>query len=537
MIKNIFAPERIGSYYLFEKRILGIDLAKTYVAATLIVAKGKTVTLEKSFVIPLDPGTPTNYDERAIKALHSVVEQIDHFDSLVTSLSSSLVIFKEFKLPFLDHHKIDMVLEFEVEPLLPFPVHDAVIDFIITKQHLQEKSSEIFIAAVQKQHMAHHLSLFEAAGLHPDVTTVDIFALYGMYNLIPSYVDQQGLIALVDVGAYTTNIALISNGQLRLVRALQKGMYTHVKNIGNALALQTHDAMATLDRFGLENNGNSSYTQAAKETFTEFWQEIALTLNAFADRTEHKQGVRHIYLLGEGAEVKGLLPFASNLLGIECELFQAHKLLQSSALHFVTKNGMSPTTVMSLSIALPSPITADFNLRKKEFTVQSSETLFTKQFIVAITLIVLFFVALMQQDFFQTRKLRNQAQEAQNEAIALLKTTFRKIPEEDDDLRSVVDRAESELRKEEKLWFAFANPDRASFLRYLLELTNRINKNELQFSIDRLVITENMITLDAHVKDHNALIALEKDLRQSKLFKSIDGALDQPDFKMKIRLN
>src|SRR5437764_1007259 len=111
MIKTIFAPERIGSYYLlekrilgidhlfyqdlcpayvcsherfrsyylFEKRILGIDLCKTNVVATLVVAKGRTVTLEKSIVVPLDPGTPTNYDERAIKALHSALEQIDRF--------------------------------------------------------------------------------------------------------------------------------------------------------------------------------------------------------------------------------------------------------------------------------------------------------------------------------------------------------------------------------------------------------------------------------------------------------------------------
>jgi type IV pilus assembly protein PilM len=463
------------------------------------------------------------------------MHSIGHYDAIYSSLSSSLAIFKELKLPFIDEHKIRMVLEFEIEPLLPFSVHDAVIDFIVTKQLPQEKSSELLIAAVQKHHVAHHIGLFEQAGFSPNVITIDLFALYGVYRLIPTYAQFQGSTAIIDLGAQTTGIALIDNGQLRLIRALPKGVVHQAKALSHTLSMQLNDAMAALVRFGLEKNGNEEYTKAAMAIFSDFWQEIALTLNSFSAQTEQKQSINHIYILGGGAEIKGFSSFVTTLLGIECEPFQIHKLLQSNAVHFITKNGIVSTATLSICTALPTSTTARFNLRAKEFGISGDQTALTKQLIVASVLIALFFVTLAQQDFFQTRKLRNVARETQDEMIALLKQKFRKIPGTEEDLRRVVDMAEAELRKEEKLWFAFANPDRAAFLQYLLELTSRVNKQELQFTIDRLIITENSITLDAHVKDHDALIALENDLRQSKLFKHVD-AQDQPDFKMKIRL-
>ena len=55
-----------------------------------------------------------------------------------------------------------MVIGFEIEPLLPFSLRDAAIDFIITREIPEEKSSEILVTAVQKQQLIHHLEMFEA---------------------------------------------------------------------------------------------------------------------------------------------------------------------------------------------------------------------------------------------------------------------------------------------------------------------------------------------------------------------------------------
>ena len=143
MIREIFLPQELQGYYIFPKRIIGFTVSKTYICATQIYFTGNTTSIEKYIEKQLEPGSSTDYKERAIKAIQSILESLDSYDAIYSSLSSSLCIFKELKLPFLSHEKIGMVINFEVEPLLPFSVNDAVIDFIITKKNLEDKSSEV----------------------------------------------------------------------------------------------------------------------------------------------------------------------------------------------------------------------------------------------------------------------------------------------------------------------------------------------------------------------------------------------------------
>src|SRR5579872_1443288 len=238
MIKNLFIPEKIGTHYLFPKRIVGIDVGKTHVNATQLYLKGKQITVEKLIEIPLETGNGSSYEERASAAIKTALAQVDRYDALHTSLPSSLVVFKELKLPFIGRDKIAMVVEFEVEPLLPFSLADAVVDFIVTREHADEKSTEILVAAVQKLYIAQHLQLFVDAGANPDVILVDLFALYSIYLQIPSYSSFKGDVALIDLGSQTTRLAYIQKGQLRFIRSIPKGVTQITKSISELLNIQ-----------------------------------------------------------------------------------------------------------------------------------------------------------------------------------------------------------------------------------------------------------------------------------------------------------
>ena len=72
-------------------------------------------------------------------------------------------------------------------------------------------------------------------------------------------------------------------------------------------------------------------------------------------------------------------------------------------------------------------------------------------------------------------------------------------------------------------------------LQYLLELTTKIDREGLGFTLDKLNITDNTMSMVARVKDYAALAVLEKELRSSKLFAHVEEQND-PEFTMKIRL-
>src|SRR5450432_1527237 len=104
MIQNIFFPEKIGSYYLFKKRIVGIDIGKTHINATVVQVKGRSIQIQNSYHVPIEQSTTAS--DATVEALKKLITQLPKYDILQSTLSSSLIIFKELKLPFTQREKI-----------------------------------------------------------------------------------------------------------------------------------------------------------------------------------------------------------------------------------------------------------------------------------------------------------------------------------------------------------------------------------------------------------------------------------------------
>ncbi|MFI5332883.1 MAG: pilus assembly protein PilM [Candidatus Babeliales bacterium] len=533
MIRNIFLPEHVGTYYLFPKRIVGFDIGKTHIHATQIYLKGRQVTIEKCIEVALENGSVSMYNERVAAALVTIAQQLDRYDAIHTSLSSSLVIFKELTIPFIGRDKVAMVADFEVEPLLPFALADAVIDCIITQENKTEKTSKVLVAATQKVHVDEHLQLFQEAGLTVQQIIVDLFVLYGTYLQIPSYSKLEGGVALIDIGSYTTTIGYIHNGQLRLIRSLPKGVATIAKSISDELDVSASEALESIMRYGLERYDNPAYTKTMNNALTSFWQEIAFTLNSFTALDQAP--LTRIVLLGGGADIKGLPAFVTTQAQTPCELMRINELLHTATISIVGKNNIPFRSILSLSSALPSPVIQNFNLQPKIVTKASDASLLNKQLICAAILSLMMLISFGVFSFLQLHTLNTAVDEYQQEAVEALKHQFPKALSDVGNLEDAVEQSTLQVKREEELWFSFANPMRPSFLTYLLELTSKIDKRDLGFTIDKLTITEPAITLTAHVKDHAALALLEKELRQSKLFAHVEGQ-QNPDFTMKIKL-
>src|SRR5579872_1873594 len=119
IIKNIFLPEKIGTNYLFAKKIVSVAIGKTAITATKTFLKGHDITIELILEEKLEQGSAEESDnDRITKTLKIIFENIGSYDELHAILPSSLIVFKELKLPFLSREKISMIIGFEIEPLL-----------------------------------------------------------------------------------------------------------------------------------------------------------------------------------------------------------------------------------------------------------------------------------------------------------------------------------------------------------------------------------------------------------------------------------
>lgn len=544
MIRSLFFPDHFRSYYLFKKRVIGFDIGKTHVTATQVVFKGYTVVVEKVITESIEINNDIEHRESVGKTLQIILQQLDSYDEIRTAFNSSTVVFKQLRLPFIGREQIGLTVGFEVEPLLPFPLQDTIIDFIITSENTQEKSSEVLVAAVQKQHIAQHLALFEAAQINPAVICVDFFSLYSFYRKSTGYSTESSSVVLIDMGSHSTTLGYVLNGQLRLVRSLPKGSYHLVKQVSEALDSSVYQAMEMVLRYGLEGEGNSAYQKVITQATSTFWKEISFTLQSFEVQTQTSSSSALLLLFGGASALKGLPTFVVKTIARPCEVWNVDLAAHDCNLTVSPSAHLSPANVMSLATALPFAPADQGSLRQQEFANPDEASLFVKQFFVACVLVCLLFAALITTTVLEVNSLHKEAEESEREArvelqsamSGLLQNTDSQALFEQDTLDDLVSDLEQVIRNEEKLWFSFANPSRISFLRYLLELTNKIDKKSLGFILQKLTINDGVMTIDAQVKDPEALKILEKELRQSKLFITVEGKED-PQFKgMKIKL-
>ena len=531
LIKNIFIPEQWKGVYLFGKRVLGFDIGKTHINAAQVYMRGNTITIEKTFEQPLETTSGLDYDERAVAAITKIFQSADSCDAVYSALSSSQVIFKELKLPFTTREQIALVINYEIEPLLPFALADAIVDFTITKVIPEEKSAEVLVVAAQKQYIAQHKNLFDTAKVRLDVLTVDMIALYGLYAKIPAYNNLKGGIVLIELEAQATRMAYIYDGQLRFIRSLPKGLFDQAKIVGEKLGISTSQALEDMVRFGFENQHTPERTSLLQEVGAQFWQEIAFSLRSFSLQNASHEGIQRIILVGQSTLIKGIAPFITHQLNITTELFDLEKAFENKIITHDHKNSI--IAAQTVSIAVAAGFSGELNLLQQEFE-PSDNNLLLKQLITTATIFIFLLGMLIAFSILQTRKLNKELESSQQEVIQALQDRFPELAEGNANLDNMISDAETALNEEEKL-FEFATAARSSFLKYLLELTNKIDKNSLDLEVEKITIGENTITFKGQVKDYDALIALEREIRQSKLFK-IEKGEDNPQFNLVITI-
>lgn len=523
MIRELFLPRSIRSRYIIPERIVGIEIARTYISASQIYVKDKTITIEKCINDPLELGSNNTYEERVINALKNLKPQLNNYDLLRSTIPSSIAIIKELTLPFTEIEKIKMVLEYEIEPLLPFSVNDAVVDGIVTKIIPEEQKAMVLVAAVPKEYIANHLQLLKAAELDPDVISIDFFDMYALYCTLTGDRQEQCAQIIIDIESHSTRIGYIYNGALRILRTIPKGIINQVKTMSDSLGMQPSAVMEQLLRNGFAHD-DRSFTQSLREALNSFWQEIAFTLNSFTSQSDHK--IDTIFLFGVGAEINGLNSFITEKTGTRCEKIDINQV--NHLKNIITKqNGtLGQNCIMSLASALNFRDSSSFNLRKKEF--KSSKTpLMLKQIMMAAALSAVLVFGLIGYSIYELSLLHLEISGSTEELSKEISNRFKITEDEDTELEDLINKAKSNVEQRETIMFSFSGGHKKSFLEYLAELTKILRQDSLDLTLNRLQIAENTLTLEGSLPDYDHVGLLVNELQTAKCFKYTGAQRDR----------
>lgn len=532
MIARLFLPEKINNYYIAPKRVVGIEIGKTFVQATKIRFSGRHVVIEHIIHEKVKTEGSGATVDQIVEAIKTVVQQLSPYDELRAAFSASLATYKELKMPFADHEKIALVLHYEIGPLIPFAPESVVSDFIVTKQIPSQSSCEIMVSTVQKSSLQSYVSLFAAAGIGADAVIVDLFALYALYQRYFSQQYSGENTVIIDLGASSTRMAHISGGQLKHIRTIQPGIVLVAKEAAELIGMRVEDFVEQLVRFGIEKVINDY--PACAGLFSSFFQTIRLTLVSFSVMGQASYSIHSILLLGELIHINHIIDYFEHQLATSCHFFDPQKIIQSGTVLLQNRSTIPSDALISLAAAFSCDSMPEFDLQKDEFKPKKL-TLAIKQMVCGVAFSAVLLAGLLFYYARQKSAIVYELNQSQQEAIQALKKQFPKFAAGKFTLEEMVSGAQQEVDKERETWFAFSGSSQSRFLQYLLELTKKIDKKALEFSIERLTVSQGTMIIKARVKNYEALTILENELRQSPLFEYVEQQ-NNPQFTMKIIL-
>lgn len=138
-------------------------------------------------------------------------------DALVTCLPTSRAFVRLLPLRFRDFKKLEKIIKYQMEPYVPHPVDDLVVDFLAPKE-----DGDIVTAGVPKGVLSEHLQSLARAGLEPQVVGLDDVGLFFLYLLCRPEISEQG-VSIIHTDPSKTVVQIIRENRMEFIRVLPGG--------------------------------------------------------------------------------------------------------------------------------------------------------------------------------------------------------------------------------------------------------------------------------------------------------------------------
>ena len=198
-----------------SRKILGINFRKESISAVLLRTSLRESRVDAHAYVPIADSEEGHDSIRM--ALENLCNEIDPIScDCVVSISADHFSYRNLQIPFKDSKKIRMVLPFELEPTIPYPVEDLVVDFIKLESDHQSENSDIIAVMVPKSELTPYIENLAAVGIDPEMITVSgLPAALFMGN----QADQGENQLLLEVDQKQSTLFIIENGRLKLIRS------------------------------------------------------------------------------------------------------------------------------------------------------------------------------------------------------------------------------------------------------------------------------------------------------------------------------
>lgn len=306
------------------RRVVGLDIGTSSIkiAQAIKTWRGFSLTDFWQREIPRGPSQRARL-ETISQTIRELFSKKNIEGRVISCLPTGSVVMRELTLPFKDIRKIRQTIKYEAEPHIPFPIDQVSVDFYILDDHQPDRTTLMMVAA-KKDVLNRHLEVLRNAEVEPEIIDLDSFALF---NASPLVKDDQTL-AIIDLGAKTTKVNIVSEGILQFSRSIPLAGDAFTTAIAKEFKVSFQKAEDLKKETSWNNVKAKRISKAIEPVLGRLKEELEYTFSSFGAHHKGKK-IEKIFLTGGSARLPGIDDYLSQSFNLKTSPLDPFKEIRS----------------------------------------------------------------------------------------------------------------------------------------------------------------------------------------------------------------
>lgn len=300
-----------------SKELVGLDIGSYAVKAVELKAKNRNDFLAYEVkkigyeLLPRDAIVEgTIVDSTAVAETIKLIFDENKIvtKNVVISVSGNSVIIKKITLPVMEEKELAETIIWEAKHNIPYPFEETNIDYCILRpaRRSGDQNLEILIVAAKKDKVTNYASVIKQANKISHAIEIDVFALHNIIEINYPEPFWNKTLAIINLGAHTTNLIITEKGVPQLFRDLSLGGSLITDNLSKSLNINFDEAEKALKGLSLENIPADQYRLILDENIKNIMDEIGKMFSFYEAGQKEEKKVEQIYICGGLAKMKDL---------------------------------------------------------------------------------------------------------------------------------------------------------------------------------------------------------------------------------------
>ncbi|QDE38217.1 pilus assembly protein PilM [Luteibacter pinisoli] len=340
--------------------LIGVDISSTAVKLLQLSEAGGRYRVEHYAVEPLPPNAVVEKNIVEVEAVGEAIRRalarsgakVKH---AAAAVAGSAVITRIIPMSAdLSEDDLEGQIQVEANQYIPYPIEEVSLDFeIVGPVRDNPEMNNILLAASRTENVDMRIAALDLGGLTARVIDVEAFAMENAFAMVADQlaVSRDALVAVVDIGATMTTLAVLKNQRTIYSREQVFGGKQLTDEIMRRYGLSYEEAGRAKRKGGLPE----SYEMEALEPFKEsLVQQVSRLLQFFFAGSEYSR-VDQVVLAGGCASIDGITEILEQQLGVPCVVANPlARMSLSSKVQAQTLAQDAPALMIAVGLAMRS---------------------------------------------------------------------------------------------------------------------------------------------------------------------------------------